>query len=161
MIKEILDGLVIPGSAGTLEAFITPPSVREEPPPAIYIWSARGNESRQSLPRAKAPYQPIGQSGWKQIDHTIDGYLTWFDENMDPDVDHAFGAVVDAVMQALRSSEDPIYYYTDPLTGQQSEIYAIGEKMSYEMAPPRATADQRFLRFDALITIYCFEAFQS
>jgi hypothetical protein len=164
VIKGILDGLQIPGPAGahgTLACYITPPAERDDPSPAIYIYSARGNEHRQSLPRAQGPSQPLGQSGWKQMEHTIDGYLTWFDENYDPNVDSNFIAVVDAVMQALRSALDPLYYYTDSLTGQQSEIYAVGEKMTYEIAPPRAVAEQRMLRFDALLTIHCWEAFQS
>jgi hypothetical protein len=164
ILKGILSGLSIPGPAGTsgtLSCFITPPSVRDDPQPAMYIYGGRGTEHRQSLPRAAAPYQPLGQSGWKQIDHTVDGYLTWFDENYDQNVDSNFLSVVDAVMQALRSAVDPLYYYTDPLTGQQSEVYAIGEKMNYEVAPPRATADQRYLRFDALITIHCWESFQA
>jgi hypothetical protein len=160
-IKGILDGLIVPGTAGTLEAFICPPAVRDDPRPAIYIWSARGSERRQSLPRAAAPYQPVGQSGWKELTHTIEATLTWFDDNTDLNVDHAFPAVVDCVLQALRSAADPVYYVTDPLTGQQSELYAIGEKLTYDMAPPRAVADQRYLRFDASFIITIMEAFQA
>jgi hypothetical protein len=164
VIKNILNGLQIPGGAGmngTLACYITPPAERNDPSPAIYIYASRGQEHRESLPRAKGPSQPAGQSGWKQIEHTIDGYLTWFDDNFDPAVDTNFIGVVDAVMQALRSALDPLYYYTDALTGQQSEIYAIGEKMTYELAPPRATTQERMLRFDALITVHCWESFQA
>jgi hypothetical protein len=160
-LKSVLDGLIIPGEAGTLAAFISPPAVRDEPPPAIYLWSARGGEKRQSLPRAGTGYLPATQSGWKQIDHTVEGYLTWFGDNSDSQADVSFPAVIDCVMQALRSTTDPVYKAIDALTGQQSELFATGERMNYEMVPPRATADQRYFRYDALITINVSEAFQA
>lgn len=160
-IKGILDGLVVPGKAGVLHCYITPPDPRDDPDPAIYIWPSRGNEHRQSVPRASPGYQASFQSGWKEIVHTIDGFLTWFGEDTDNQADSTFPAVVDLVMQALRNADDPMYAVTDPLTGQQSDLAGIGEKLSYEIGPVRATADQRYLRYDALITVTISEWFQA
>lgn len=160
-IKGILDNLILPGEAGTLHCFITPPDPRDDPEPAIYVWAARGPERRQSVPRASPGYQPLTQSGWKEIDHTVDGFLTWFGEDSQRNADSNFPAIVDATMQALRNAPDPMYAVTDPLTGQQSNLTGIGEKLEYEIGPVRATADQRYLRYDALITIHLFEFFQA
>jgi hypothetical protein len=160
-IKGILDGLILPGTSGTLRCYITPPDPRDDPDPAIYVWGARGPESRQSTPRASPGYQPLTQSGWKQIEHTIDGFLTWFGSSDARDADSNFPAVVDATMAALRNAPDPMYRVTDPLTGQQSDLTGIGERMSYELGPVRATADQRYLRYDALITIKLWEFFNA
>jgi hypothetical protein len=160
-IKSILDGLIVPGKAGVLHCYITPVDPREDPDPAIYIWPSRGHEHRQSVPRASPGYQPATQSGWKEIEHTIDGFLTWFGEDSDSQADSTFPAVVDAVLQALRNADDPMYAVTDPLTGQQSDLAGIGEKLEYEIGPVRTVADQRYLRYDALITIQFCEWFQS
>jgi hypothetical protein len=160
-LKQILDGLVIPGTAGTLDAYIMPPDPRDEPPPAIYLYPARGPEKRQALPRNQTEGINSSQAGWKQIDHTVDGYLTWFCEN-DPaaQVDSAFPAVIDAVMAALREGPSP-YYVTDPLTGLQSDLVDIGERMEYDAVAPRTTSAEALLRFDALITIHVLEFFQA
>lgn len=156
----ILDGLILPGTAGTLEAFITPPDPREEPPPAIYIWGARGDERRQALPRGNTPGAG-SLAGWKELDHSVDCYLTWFGEDSDSDADTSFIAVLDAVMMALRASGKSPFYTSDPLTGYQSDLVDIGERLEYQLAPPRSTADQRYLRYDALITVRVLEFFQA
>jgi hypothetical protein len=159
-LKGILDGLIVPGIAGVLRCYITPPDPRDEPDPAIYIWPARGREHRQSVPRASPGYQASTQSGWKELEHTVDGFLTWFGPGGDRNSDSTFPAVVDAVLMALRNADDPMYAVTDPLTGQQSDLTGIGEKLDYEIGPVRSTADQRYLRYDALITISVCEFLQ-
>jgi hypothetical protein len=157
---EILDGLILPGTTGTLAAFITPPDPRDDPPPAIYLWASRGSERRQALPRGNTPGAG-SLAGWKEIDHIVEGYLTWFGEDTDPDADTNFPAVLDAVMFALRTSGQSPLYTSDPLTGLQSDLVDIGERIEYELVPPRSTANQRYLRYDALLTIHVLEFFQA
>jgi hypothetical protein len=159
-IRGILDGLVIPGNAGTLDCFITPPDPREEPPPAIYIWAARAPEKRQATSRAKIPNSPVNFSGWKTMDHTVTGYVTWFGEDSDDQADVTFPAVVDAIMAALRSS-DPNAFVTDPLSGIESYLVDTGERMTYDLSPMKSTLSQRFLRYDAVITMEILEVFQA
>jgi hypothetical protein len=164
-LKAILDGLVLPGGCGALDAYITPPNPRDAPPPAIYLWSARGPEKRQSLPRNQTSTpvtSPIGpsQAGWKEIRHSVDAYLTWFGQADQPDADTNFPRAIDGIMMALRTGPSPLYT-SDPATGVQSDLVNIGEEMTYQMVPPRAAASQRLLRYDCLITIQCTEFFQA
>ena len=42
-----------------------------------------------------------------------------------------------------------------------SQLLNIGERMSWEYAPVRAVADQRFLRYDARLTIEIEEIIQA
>lgn len=150
-IKTRLDGLVIPGPAdvGALEAFITPPDPRDDPPPAAYIWPANGSETRQSFPRNTGPGTP---AGWKNSRPNMQVYLTWFDSAGDPYADNAFPSVIDAVMHALRTSPDPAEV-TDPNTGEVSWLAGVGEEMSWQGLGITAVADQRWLRYDAMITV--------
>lgn len=158
---EILDGLILPGTAGVLSAFITPPDPRTDAQdPAAYIWSSRGAERRQALPRGNTPGAG-SLAGWKEIDHEVSIWLTWFDEDSDSDADTSFPAVLDAVLNALRTSGKSPLYTSDPLTGMQSDLVDIGERMEYELVPPRSTASERFLRYDAQITARVLEFFQA
>lgn len=159
-IYGIVNGLIVPGTAGVLEAFIMPVDPRDDPPPAIYLWSSSGDESRESLPRSGVPGTPPSFSGWKEINHRVTAYLTWFQDNSDPAADVAFPSVVDVTMQALRSSTNPLYT-NDPQTGAPSDLVDIGERMTYTLVPPRAVADQRYLRCDAQIIIPVLEVFQA
>lgn len=159
-LKRLLDGVQVPGTAGTLEAFITPPDPETEPTPKAYIWGATANEQRTAMPR-NLNGDPT-TAGWKQMDHLIDVWLVWFsDEETDaPDLDSAFPAVLDVVSKILRESQDPVQV-SDPLTGQPSELLDVGEKMSTEMYPPRSVADQRILRYDARFQLTIQEVFQA
>lgn len=159
-ILQIVDGLILPGTAGVLEGYITPPDPRDEPPPAIYIWASNGSEHRQALPRGNTPGAG-SLAGWKEIEHTVDAYLTWFGEDSDTDADTSFPAVLDAVLSALRTSGQSPLYTSDPLTGMQSDLVDIGERLDYELALPRSTASERYLRYDARITIHVLEFFQA
>lgn len=150
-IKQQLDGLIIPGPAnvGALEAFITPPDPREDPPPAAYIWPANGNEKRQSIPRNTGPGTP---AGWKNYKPNIQIYLTWFNSADDPYADVAFPGVVDVVMHALRTSPDPAQV-VDPNTGETSWLAGVGEDMDWTNLGVTATTDERWLRYDALVHV--------
>lgn len=157
-IKGLLDGLIVPGNANTLQAYITPLDPYEEDNPAAYIWPTSGNEDRQAMPRVNAA--PGIGAGWKTLTHELAIWLTWFNDESDPDADISFPAVIDVVMFTLRSSANPAVIY-DPLTGVGSQLIDVGERMNWRFAGIRATADQRWNRYDAEITATIIEELQS
>lgn len=157
-VKGLLDGATIPGNAGQrLEAFVSPPDPEtRQINPHAYVWAARGPEKRnsgkRSTPPAGAPqYNPIMPAGWKLLTHTIEVYLTWFDDNRDPQIDSSFPLVIDITMAILRGCRMPMDL-TDPATGLNCQLINLGEVLSYEYVPVRSTASQRYQRQDALIT---------
>lgn len=158
-IKQMLDQLIIPGPAGIgpLEAFITPPDPRDSPPPAAYIWPSDGTERRQTIPRNTGPGTA---SGWKEISPSIEVYLTWFNTAEDPNVDNAFPSVIDAVMQALRTSPDPAEVI-DPNSGLVCHLVGVGEHMTWSSVGVTSTSDQRWLRYDAVILVPFIELIQA
>ena len=159
----VLNGMPLPANTGTLQAFVTPPNPEEDQlDPHAYIWPSSGSEHRESIPRAGAANAGTNQSGWKTLTHQIDVWLTWFDDNdHDPNPDISFPAVIDAVMAALRTTQDPVLL-PDPVTGLNSWVYATGERMTWDFAGVRGTdADQRILRYDARILARILEDIQA
>lgn len=159
-IHQQLDGLIVPGPAnvGPLEAFIAPPDPNEGPQPAAYIWPNIGHERRQTMPRNTGP--GTGGSGWKEVRPDMDVYLTWFNSADDPYLADAFPSVVDAVMNALRTSPDPATV-TDPNSGLVCHLVGVGEAMSWQALGVATVADQRWQRFDALIIVPFIELIQA
>jgi hypothetical protein len=157
----ILDGLPMPYGKEAAKGFITPPDPRVQARiPAIYIWPSDGDENRSSevggtIPRNKGPHT---SSGTKGIMHRIDVYLTWFSANSGKQQDPVFSGMVDAVMYALRTcTPDPVEW-VDPNSQLASTIYNTGETMTYRTGV-ESTSDQRFKRYDALITVNVWEIF--
>jgi hypothetical protein len=159
-IKNLLQGLIVPGNQLPLEAYITPEDPRDEENPAAYIWPSNGNENRQAVPRVGADIYDPKQAGWKTLTHDLDIWLTWFNDDSDPNADISFPAVVDIVMYTLRSSANPAVVY-DPLTALGSQLIDVGERMTYRIGGLRATADQRWVRYDAQLTLTIIEELQS
>ncbi len=161
---QVLDQMPLPGNAGSpLQAFIAPPNPEEDQlDPHAYIWPSAGAESRQSVPRAPVPNVGTTQSGWKDEMHSVDVWVSWFqDGDHDPQPDISYLAVVDAVMDALRTTVDPVLLF-DPVTGRMSQIAGTGERMNYDIATPKGTdADQRILRYDSRIVVRLMENFQA
>jgi hypothetical protein len=60
------------------------------------------------------------------------------------------------VLAALRYSQPNPAYITDPNTNLTSTIYNVGEQIRYRTGI-EATADERWLRYDALMTVTCWE----
>lgn len=161
-IKGLLDGLPMPYALPNMVAYITPPDPNVEAEfPTAYIWPSNGDESRDAakggtIPRNTGPGTP---SGFKNIDHTIDVWIVYFGQDDDPQADTAFPGIVDAVMQRLRTSpERPLV--SDPLTGIDSALLDIGEKMSYRIEL-RALSDQAYNRYDGLVTVPLIEVMQA
>ena len=160
-LKGQLDNQVMPLNVGNLMAYIAPPNPREDPRPAAYIWGSRGDEKRLTVPRAQ--HGNLATGGDKDTTHRVDIWLTWFGPADSPDVDLQFPGIIDAVMAVLRNVEmlDQTQYAYDPVTGVRSQLLNVGENMTHEYGPVRATADQRYLRYDANINVELIEIFQA
>jgi hypothetical protein len=160
-IQQLINGLIMPGSAGQLTAFITPPDPNEETAqPVAYVWPDTGDESRNSakggtVPRNTGINTP---SGYKAFEHHFLIYMIWNGQDDDPEADTWFPGMVDAVMLTLRTSADPVPVQ-DPYTGFMSTLIDVGENMSYRITL-RSLADQRYDRYDALITLELLELMQ-
>ncbi len=114
------------------------------------------------MPRAQPGNLATG--GDKQIDHSVDIWLIWLGPANDPNSNTQFPAVIDTVMATLRNVKllDAVTQYAvDPVTGQISDLLNVGESMTWDYAPVRAVADQRYLRYDALITCDVAEIIQA
>ena len=83
-------------------------------------------------------------------------YVTWFSSNSGTQADPEFPAIVDTVMLALRYSQPNPYQATDPATNLTSTIYNIGETSGTALGW-RRPADERWLRYDALIQCSIWE----
>lgn len=157
----ILDNLDMPYGKPAARAFITPPDPRVQAKiPAIYIWPSDGDENRSgelggTVPRNTGPNTP---SGTKGIMHRMDVYLTYFSANSGKQQDPIFSGMVDAVMYALRTSTPNPIQFQDPNSGLWSTIYNIGETMTYKTGV-ESTQDERYKRYDALLTINVWEIF--
>ena len=152
-VKGLLDNLPMPGGAPNMAAYITPPdpNVQAEIPTA-YVWPTEGHESRNSgnagtIPRNTGPGTP---SGTKPLDHMLDIYVVFFGADDDPQADSLFPGIVDAVMECLRTSADPVTLVDPYNPNIQSALYNLGEQMSFHIVIS-ALADQAYDRYDALI----------
>jgi hypothetical protein len=160
-LQGVLSELIVPGTGGnTLECFITPPSPEYAPTPKAYVWASQGNETRESMPRNLNG--TIGTAAWKETHHQVDVFIVWFsDESADAaDLDFAFPAIVDAIMWRIRTVPNPAVCL-DPLTGRESQLLDVGERMSYDAPGVRSTNDQRISRYDARLQLEIMEVFQA
>jgi hypothetical protein len=160
-LKGVLDNVALPLDLGTLEAFIQPPNPNLDNAAGVYIWGSRGDEQRMTVPRAKPG--DLSTGGEKGLTHSVDAWIIWLGPAVHPLQDVLFPAVVDTIMAVLRNTPilDGTQYCPDPVTGQLSQLLNVGERMSWEYAPVRAVADQRFLRYDARLTIEIEEIIQA
>lgn len=158
-VQGLLDGLPMPGGSPRLAAWITPDDPDPDPAerPAAYIWPLPGDEKRLTVPRNTGPGTP---AGWKTLCHDIGIYLIWFGSDADPDADTAYPGYLDALMDALRTAWPMPAFITDPNTGEVTQVVNAGEDMHYDSPPPRSVADQRYLRYEALIHVPVTEQIQ-
>jgi hypothetical protein len=154
-VKGLIDNLVIPGSTPTLEAFITPPTVDTLDRPKAYVWGARMRGNRQTMPRGIAP-----AAGFKRLTWQIDVYLSYETNPDSPSIDQEFPLIVDAVMAALWSAPMPVFV-TDPTTGLQSQLLAIGEEFEFEYPPEKVPATLRMLYYTSRLGMTVVEAVQA
>jgi hypothetical protein len=156
---SLLDSLEMPYNVPAAKAYITPPDPRVQAKvPAIYIWPSDGVENRSSELGGTVPRNsgPGTSSGTKGLQHQFDVYVTWFSSNSGTQQDPKFPAIVDCVMMALRYSQPNPVQITDPATKLTSTIYNVGENIRYRTGV-EATADERWLRYDALLQVTVWE----
>ena len=156
---SLLDGLELPYNVPAAKAYITPPDPRVQAKiPAIYIWPSDGTENRSAelggtIPRNTGPGTA---SGTKGLHHQFDVYVTWFSSNSGKKQDPVFPAIVDTIMLALRYSQPNPAYLTDPATNLTSTVYNTGENLHYRIGV-ESTDDERWLRYDSLLTVSVWE----
>jgi hypothetical protein len=160
-LKGLLDQLPLPLTLGTLNAFIQPPNPGDGTQPGVYIWGSRGNEARKTVPRAQSGNLSTG--GHKTLTHSVDAWIIWLGPAVDTQQDVLFPALIDKIMAVLRNTPilDGTQHAVDPVTGELSQLLNVGERMDWEYAPVRAVLDQRYLRYDARITIEIEEIIQA
>lgn len=161
-VKGLLDGLAMPPGLPAMAAYITPPDPNTETQvPTAYVWPDDGDEDRDSSKAGTVPRNtgPGTASGLKNLEHLMSVYVVWFGSSEEPGIDSLFPGVVDAVMAALRTSEDP-KKVTDPYTGQVTTLIDVGEKMSYKVTL-RSLVEQAYNRYDALVGLSVLEVIQA
>lgn len=163
-INKLLNGLVWPTlmtNLPSLESQITPldPQVEAQIPQA-YVWPTRGNESRNPKMGGTVPRASTfgGPSGLKSEVHKLGVWVVWFQADDDQDADNLFPGMVDWIMKTIRGAPDPTPIQTDPWSEIESYLLDIGEDMDYEITL-RDLLEQRYNRYDALITLTVSEVF--
>ena len=154
----------MPGGAPPLAAYVTPPDPNVDADiPTCYIWPSNGREARDtqfagSMSRNTGPGTT---AGFKTIEHQLDIWVVWFGSDEDADADTLFPGMVDAIMYALRTdTPNPYEALTDPWTGQLTQLANVGETQSYQITV-NSVADQRYLRYDCMLTIPLIEVIQA
>lgn len=151
-VHGLIDGLAIPGTTQTLEAYITPPTVEDLDNPKAYVWGGRLRGTRQSMPRGQ---------GFKRLNWSVDVWLTYETNPDSPTVDQEFPLIVDAVMNKFWTTPLDDTFITDPTTGVRSQILAIGEDFDFEYPPERVPATLRMLYYTAHLGLNVYEAVQA
>jgi hypothetical protein len=158
-LQSQLDALPMPYGVPSAKAYITPPDPRVQAKvPAIYIWPSDGTENRSSELGGTVPRNtgPGTASGTKGLLHQMAIYVTWFSSNSGKQQDPVFPGIVDTVMMKLRYSQPNPAYLTDPATNLTSTVYNVGENQHYRIGI-ESTDDERWLRYDSLITCSIWE----
>lgn len=153
-VQGIVNGLVVPGSVGTIEAWIQPPAWESLSGPKAYIWGGKMRRRRQTTPRGR---------GFQQNDWIVDiflAYETVSDTTNDPNVDQEFPLVIDAVIDTLAATTMPLMI-TDPTTNKQSQITSIGEELDLEYPPEKSPATDRLVLYLCVIGAHVTEVVQS
>ncbi len=135
-VADQLNGLPIPSEVmGPAQAWVLPPPVVQlAPNPQLYVWGARIDENRYTLPRFR---------GQKRVGYTIRVWAQWASDN-DPALLQEFPVLLDAVRDYLRSVPIPADL-VDPRTGATSVLLNLGERIVLDYGTPIGTEDQRSL----------------
>ena len=161
-VKSLLDGMnwpqqmaALPSPPPPLRCYIQPPDPNVlSAGPSAYTWFNRGDVSRNpakygagTVPRAAYQGGPSGTKAWA---HMVPVYIVWTGSSpTDPLADILFPGMVDAVVNTLQFSPDPVTV-TDPWTGVESSLVDVGETISY-LTALRALEPMQSERLDALL----------
>lgn len=149
-VRALLDGQQSPQQAPA-QAFISPPLPGDADVPQIYVWGGRLQEQRETMPRG---------GGYKKLHWQVSIWVYMPDVADDAEIDTAFPCLIDAIMDTLRAVPLPVAL-SDPVTAQVSSILFVGEQLQVQYGTPRATADQRYIWQNALITADVDELLQA
>lgn len=141
-LRSVLNGLALPLDNGNLTAYITPPDPGNGMEPSCYIWGSIAEDLRRSAPRGQ---------GFRVIMHEVDIWLIWFGPSDCGETDLTFPSIIDAVCQQLRVTAMPVLDIKDPVTGQNSNIEMIAERLRWDYSPVHSVEDQRWLVYTARI----------
>lgn len=157
-VRDLLDGLAIPGVAQPLTAYVTPPVLEDLDGPRAYVWGARMRGKRQTAPRITK--DEVSKAGFKRLDWVVDVYLVYETLPDGPSVDQEFPVLVDAVMNKTWTTPMCVEI-TDPTTQVTSQILQIGEEFDLEYPPERTPATMRTLYYTCRLGLNIYEAVQS
>jgi hypothetical protein len=142
-VKTLLDGLELAFNYPNLVTYITPPNPGKLTGPAAYVWATTGSNARQTAPRGL---------GFRKTDWSVSIWLMSPGIATDPDADTKFASVIDSVTKALVTAPMPVTI-ADPVSNDEYQVLAIGEKFTITQAPVHALADQRLLMYEAMINL--------
>ena len=150
LVASLLDGIQSPNMPAPTQAWVLPPPVVQMTPnPQVFVWGGAWSEERHTNPRGRGEKRALYQlSIWIQSATTNDP-----SDEYGP---AAFPILIETVLNILRTVTIPIAI-TDLVTGAESTIQTIGEKMSVAHATPVAGADQRFLWHAATVKVMVTE----
>ena len=167
-VKDLIQGLAMPGGIPPLVAYVTPPAVDEATfgEPRAYVWLPTWEESRNperggTVPRALTKPVPGANpdSGTKGVDHSIHIWVIYDEQSDDEQADSLFPGILDAISWQLRVSTDPAIV-TDPYDGTITQLVDVGESINGQITVT-ALAGQRMYRYDALMVVPVLEILQS
>lgn len=168
-VKSLLDNLTIPGPPGqpssTLEAWIQPPVLEEATNPRAYIWGGRQRGKRQTMPRMKNG--DPSTAGFKELDYTLDIYLSYLTTPDAPDADQEFPLLIDTVLAQLWSTTMPVFITSQGVVTSSgfglgsSQILMVGEEWELEYPPERTPATMRMIYYSCRIGMDIREAVQA
>lgn len=159
--KDLLDLTPMPLEMAPMRAYITPPNPGVAEQPTLYIWDAEGEETRETMPRAKPGQEFLTTGAFKFLRHKLEMYVTMVDYSDDIQVDSNFPACVDAVMAILRNTLMPVLNIVDPVSGLLSDVTMIGETIKWRMGVPRSLQDQRMLWYVCWLQVDVVEKIQA
>ncbi len=146
-LQEALDGIDSPSDIPAAQAWVLPPPVvNTAEAPQLFIWGGTLEETRHTIPRF---------TGQKRVNYDVDIWLQYA-QNNDPTLLQDFPVLLDFIRTFLRSLNLPIAL-VDAITGENSVIQVIGERIKIDYPPPVASADQRYLLHTATIHVYITE----
>ncbi len=149
-VQGVVTGVAVTAYPTPLTSYIAPPIPGDAGVPGAYIWGGTVNERRQTAPRGQ---------GFKELLWMVDIWLLVIQSNDRVDSDTAFPSMVDAVMDALRTTPMPLTI-TDPVTGVLSQVISVGEQMDLDYSPVHTVADQVDVQYVALLRCSVKEVLQ-
>lgn len=144
LIKETLQGLETPQDLlPPADCFIAPPVSDEIDKPKIYVWGSTDDEMRQTAGRTSG--------GAKKIVTDVHIWYYWVQAPDWDERDAAFPALVWAIRNAMRRVP-VVQTLNDPISGEVSQLLAIGERMQNIQGTPNLLEDQRYLWYSGRLT---------